>query len=160
MQIKLSRLLRSPYAVSRQTRATMRAVRSQGNRSTEWRLRATLVRAGIRGWCVQPALPERPDFLFAADKLAIFVDGCFWHSCGQCGHLPRTRSGFWREKFQLTKVRDDLATRSLQSRGYRVLRLWEHELVEPTKALRRIRLFLNSNKPSKARSRMAGRPLV
>jgi DNA mismatch endonuclease (patch repair protein) len=108
--------------------ALMRAVRSRGNASTERRLRAGLVRAGIRGWSLHADIPGKPDFLFREAGLAVFVDGCFWHGCPVCGHIPKTRTQFWAIKICTNQTRDRVATRGLRRRGLRVLRFWEHEV--------------------------------
>jgi DNA mismatch endonuclease (patch repair protein) len=86
--------------VSTVTSRVMRAIKGKGNRSTELVLRMVLVRNGIQGWSLNSRLPGRPDFLFETKKLAVFVDGCFWHGCPRCGHTPKTRSAFWVKKFE------------------------------------------------------------
>ena len=106
-----------------------RKIRSVDNRSTEWRLRGAFIQAGLTGWRVRPReIPGKPDFFFEEQKLAIFVDGCYWHGCKRCGHIPRTNSSFWRHKFALTKKRDRKVARELRSSGYKTLRIWEHRL--------------------------------
>jgi DNA mismatch endonuclease (patch repair protein) len=115
--------------VSAKRSAAMRSVRSKGNRTSELRLRLALVRARVTGWEVQPAfMYGRPDFVFRKEKIAVFVDGCFWHGCETCGHVPRKHSRFWKKKLALTKSRDLAVTVKLRDCGFRVLRLWEHEL--------------------------------
>jgi DNA mismatch endonuclease (patch repair protein) len=106
----------------------MRAVRGRGNRTTEKRLRAALVRAGVRGWIMQADLPGRPDFLFPSAGVAVFVDGCFWHGCPKCGHVPKTRQLFWQAKIDRNRSRDRSTVYALQALNLRVIRLWEHEL--------------------------------
>lgn len=109
----------------------MAAIRPRGNRTTEVRLRAMLVRAGLRGWTMHPPeLPGKPDFYFASDGLAIFVDGCFWHGCSRCGHVPRTNSGFWQAKIERNRWRDRNTRRRLRQLGIATVRFWEHELRE------------------------------
>ncbi len=109
--------------------AAMRAVRSRGNRTTEQRLRFALVGEGIRGWSVQPRdIDGLPDFFFAQAQLAVFVDGCFWHGCSKCGHVPKTNSRFWKAKIEGNTKRDRKVSRQLRAAGIRVIRLWEHEL--------------------------------
>ena len=109
--------------------AAMRAVKSKGNLATESRFRFALVSRGISGWRVHPIeLPGRPDFVFSTSKVAVFVDGCFWHGCPRCGHVPHTRSGFWRAKIERNKDRDRRAGRNLRKLSYRVVRFWECEL--------------------------------
>jgi DNA mismatch endonuclease, patch repair protein len=105
------------------------AVRGRGNRTTEIRLRLALVRARIRGWNVQPlGLPGNPDFVFFRERIAIFVDGCFWHGCPRCGHIPKTNSPFWQAKIQRNIERDQANIHKLCDSDFRVARIWEHEL--------------------------------
>ncbi|MHB8974086.1 MAG: PDDEXK family nuclease [Pirellulaceae bacterium] len=85
----------------------MRAVRGRGNKSTETRLRLALVRAGISGWRLHAKeVHGKPDFFFPAASLAVFVDGCFWHGCPRCGHIPKAHALFWRTKIDRNKHRD------------------------------------------------------
>ncbi len=110
---------------------TMSAIRGRGNKTTEQRLRLALVRYGIKGWVMHSrTLPGRPDFLFIRPRIAVFVDGCFWHGCPQCGHLPKTNADFWQLKIERNRQRDCAATFALRRQGYIVLRFWEHELRE------------------------------
>lgn len=131
MERKLKNLLGTDgfNDVSRERSKQMGRIGGRGNKSTEWRLRLALVRAGISGWRLHPAeLPGNPDFYFPRSRLVIFVDGCFWHRCPRCGHLPKTRRGFWRAKLLTTVKRDREITRTLCAAGLTVLRVWEHEL--------------------------------
>jgi DNA mismatch endonuclease Vsr len=107
----------------------MGAVSSKNNKSTELRLRMALVHTGLRGWILHAKhLPGRPDFFFNSNRLAIFVDGCFWHGCPACGHFPKVHAAFWRAKIERNRERDEHANRELESNGFRVMRFWEHEL--------------------------------
>jgi DNA mismatch endonuclease (patch repair protein) len=107
----------------------MRAIKDRGNKSTEARLRAKLVRAGVRGWRLHPkGLPGKPDVLFPAHRVVLFVDGCYWHGC-PCVVRPRKVNGeYWNAKIEGNRQRDVRNTRKLEDDGYRVLRVWEHEL--------------------------------
>jgi len=108
---------------------TMAAVRSAGNRSTEGALRARLVRAGIRGWRLNGnELPGCPDFVFGKCKLAVFVDGCFWHGCPKCGRLPSSNTQYWVAKVGRNKTRDKRVSAELRREGWHVVRIWEHQL--------------------------------
>lgn len=122
----------------------MGRVRSRGNRSTEKVFRSALVRAGICGWILHPKeVFGTPDFYFSRAMLAVFVDGCFWHGCKKCGHIPKTRSSFWRAKFERNKARRTLVRARLNDAGIKVIRFWEHQLdAEPKKAVRKIEEFL------------------
>jgi DNA mismatch endonuclease (patch repair protein) len=107
----------------------MRAVRSRNNRSTEIPLKMALVRAGLSGWNLHGrSVVGCPDFLFQKKRIALFVDGCFWHGCPKCGHLPSTNAQYWAMKIKLNKKRDRRTTRALRADGYQVLRVWEHEI--------------------------------
>lgn len=113
----------------------MAAVRSTGNKTTEVQLRLALVRAAICGWRMHNRdVPGRPDFFFAEKKLAVFVDGCFWHGCRKCGHVPRTRSGFWAAKIRRNRQRDRQIDAALRAAGITPVRVWEHQLTADTAA--------------------------
>ncbi|MCA1961610.1 MAG: very short patch repair endonuclease [Desulfomonile sp.] len=126
--------------------ARQKAVRGTGNRSTELRLRAGLVRAGVAGWKVRPKpMRGNPDFVFLEQKIAVFVDGCFWHGCPSCGHVPSKNRAFWEAKLQRNRERDRAATADLTEKGFLVLRFWEHELRDDLgNCLNRIRVALTT----------------
>jgi DNA mismatch endonuclease (patch repair protein) len=106
----------------------MARIRGTGNRTTELRLASLLRAHGLTGWRRHLPLPGRPDFAFPGRKLAVFVDGCFWHGCPRHGTSPRANARFWREKITRNRQRDREVNRELRRRGWRVLRLREHEL--------------------------------
>lgn len=117
----------------------MSSVRGKNNRSTELCLRMALTRSGIKGWELHPKeLPGNPDFYFPDIKLALFVDGCFWHGCPKCGHIPKTRTEFWKEKINLTKKRDRKKRAELNKIGISTLGIWEHELKERTSLIKTV----------------------
>ena len=70
----------------------------------------------------------RPDFVFSKLKVALFVDGCFWHGCPKHATWPATRAAFWLAKITGNKARDRKVNRLLRAKGWRVARVWEHEL--------------------------------
>ncbi len=108
---------------------TMRAIKGRGNRTTETSIRLALVRAGIFGWTLHDrTLLGCPDFYFRKERLALFIDGCFWHGCPRCGYKPRTNATFWSTKLRLNRARDRRVTRGLKAQGMIVLRIWEHEV--------------------------------
>ena len=118
--------------------ALMAKVRGRGNLTTEAALAKVFRSEGWSGWRRQRAIGGRmadggrfrvrPDFIFATRRLAVFVDGCFWHGCPRHGTRPHGHAAFWREKFRRNQARDRRDTRRLRRAGWRVLRLWEHEL--------------------------------
>ena len=85
-------------------------------------------------------LRAQVDFVFPKLRLAIFVDGCFWHACPIHATKPKNNAAFWLEKLAGNRHRDARVTRTLRRAGWRVLRLWEHELARKNelKLLRRI----------------------
>jgi len=108
---------------------TMSAIHGKNNRTTELILRMALVRAGIKGWKTNVKdLPGKPDFFFNKQKLAVFVNGCFWHGCPKCGHYPKTRSSFWKMKILRNKERDKKNRLRLHGKGIMVTNIWEHSL--------------------------------
>lgn len=84
--------------------------------------------AGAHRAPLQKPLRVRPDFIFPKLKLAVFVDGCFWHGCPKHGTKPKNNAVFWRKKLATNKRRDALVTQTLRKAGWRVVRLWEHAL--------------------------------
>jgi len=107
----------------------MGAIQSRGNRTTEARFRAVLVRAGIRGWTILTnGITGKPDFFFPESNVAVFVDGCFWHGCPQCGHIPKVNRPFWKAKIERNQRRDRETEMRLSAIGIETIRFWEHEL--------------------------------
>jgi DNA mismatch endonuclease, patch repair protein len=83
----------------------------------------------ISGWRRhQSAVFGSPDFIFRKEQLAVFVDGCFWHNCPLHGTLPASNADFWAKKLKRNQARDSLVNRTLKAQGWRVLRLWQHDL--------------------------------
>jgi len=109
--------------------SNMRAIRSSGNKSTERRLRTLLRTHRIRGWRTQPRnILGKPDFVIGGKAVAIFVDGCFFHGCPRCGHIPRTNRAYWSAKIARNRRRDKEVSKALRSQGYHVTRIWECQL--------------------------------
>lgn len=107
----------------------MKAVRGRGNRTTEARFRAALVASGVSGWKLNfREIKGSPDFYFPSEKVAVFLDGCFWHGCEDCGHIPQKNRAFWHAKIARNKERDSRNTAILRRQGISVLRFWEHEI--------------------------------
>jgi DNA mismatch endonuclease (patch repair protein) len=74
-----------------------------------------------------PGLRRRADLVFGPARLAVFIDGCFWHGCPQHGVRPRTNEEWWRDKLDRNRRRDQDTDAQLEAAGWRVLRVWEHE---------------------------------
>jgi DNA mismatch endonuclease (patch repair protein) len=111
-----------------------------GNMNTELVLATRLRKYGISGWRRHQRLFGNPDFIFLRAKLAVFVDGCFWHGCPKHATQPASNRVFWRRKLARNKTRDQLVNRALRQRGWTVLRIWQHELIRKNEVrlLRRI----------------------
>jgi DNA mismatch endonuclease (patch repair protein) len=157
--------------------AVMARIRSRGNRDTELALARLLRRARLAGWRrhFQIRISEsgvrifrvRPDFVFPGQRVAVFVDGCFWHGCPL--HSPparwlrkssmpavprsktqralalRTGKRFWRQKLAANIARDRHVTLRLRRAGWRVIRIWEHALAgNPARCVQRIRQALEA----------------
>jgi DNA mismatch endonuclease (patch repair protein) len=114
----------------KQRSARMALVRSKKNRSTEMRVAAQLIGRGLSGWSRNPPdIPGCPDFCFAEERVAVFVDGCFWHGCLRCRrNLPQARREFWRNKIETNRTRDRKVNALLKAKGFTVVRIWEHAL--------------------------------
>jgi DNA mismatch endonuclease (patch repair protein) len=113
-----------------QRSAVMRKVKAQNNRSTESVVESSLVAHGIENWIKHPSdIPGKPDFVFPSHQVALFVDGCFWHSCPKCKRpLPVKNAEYWRAKIDRNRRRDNRLRRKLRRDGYHVIRVWEHEV--------------------------------
>lgn len=116
----------------------MAAIRSTGNLATELRLAAILRAHRITGWRRHQPLPGKPDFVFRRERLAIFVDGCFWHGCRWHLRMPQDNRSYWQRKIARNIRRDRETNRLLKRAGWRVLRVWEHALRSSDSVARRI----------------------
>jgi len=109
------------------------------NTDPEVKLRKLLFAEGFRGYRIHYNLPGKPDIVFKKKKIAIFVDGCFWHKCPVCFQEPETRKEFWMKKIQSNVDRAAKVNEQLRAEGWTVIRIWEHEIrKEPEKAVKKI----------------------
>lgn len=126
----------------------MSAVHSRGNKSTEERLIKIMKWHKITGWRRNWPLHGKPDFVFPEYRLAIFVDGCFWHGCPRCYIEPKKNAEYWREKIKRNVLRDRRNVRLLKIKEWHVMRFWEHALKNDIVVARRIKkvigLLLNA----------------
>jgi DNA mismatch endonuclease, patch repair protein len=118
----------------------MSRIRGRANISTELKIAGILQAAGIKGWRRHLPLPGRPDFTFPAQRVCIFVHGCFWHDCPRCKKRSSTRPAYWAEKIETNRRRDQRVSRELRRRGYKVVVIWECTLRRkfPADAIRRL----------------------
>lgn len=108
--------------------AVMRKVRSKGNKSTELKLIAFFKDNNITGWKRNYKVKGHPDFVFLDKKIAIFVDGCFWHGHDCRNTRPKENSEYWAKKRAQNMRHDREITSIFENRGWTVIRIWECEL--------------------------------
>jgi DNA mismatch endonuclease (patch repair protein) len=102
----------------------------------------------ISGWKIrEAAITGKPDFYFPEHRIAVFIDGCFWHGCPKCFKAPKQNALFWKEKIGRNRKRDLFVRRRLKSDGITVVRLWEHEIEKKAgtvaKVIARLRTHLD-----------------
>lgn len=123
--------MEASWATSNATRRTMRANRRRDT-APELALRRALHSRGYRyrvDYRPIPHLQRRADLVFTAQRVAVFVDGCFWHSCPEHGTLPKSNADYWIPKLTRNVERDRETDALLAESGWRVIRIWEHEPV-------------------------------
>lgn len=124
----------------------MSRIRGNGNKATELALAKLFRRHGITGWRRRQSVFGKPDFVFPKSRLAVFVDGCFWHGCPKHGTRPKQNRKFWDTKIARNRARDRRVNRELRKLGWRVVRIWEHDLAKHgDKCLRRIKAVLSAS---------------
>lgn len=141
---KRSRL--SFLSLTPQRSRIMRSIKGRGNASTEKRFLAILRANGIKGWRRHWPVAGTPDFAFPRERLALFVDGCFWHCCPTCYKAPRNNEAYWANKAIANGRRDRRVDRELRVRGWSVIRIWEHSLKCPARVLSRIERALRDHR--------------
>jgi DNA mismatch endonuclease (patch repair protein) len=123
----------------------MSQIRSK-NTGPEIKLRKQLWSQCIKGYRIHYNLPGKPDIVFTKKKIAIFIDGCFWHKCPICFQEPETRKEFWMKKIQSNIERDKKVNIQLKEMGWTVMRFWEHEIRKnPSLVIETIREKLSEN---------------
>ena len=139
--MRLNSIMAEPISKAKRSKI-MAAVRSKGNKDTELRLMAILRRNRISGWRRHPGLPGKPDFVFPAARLAVFVDGCFWHGCRWHCRRPTSNTTFWSGKLAANRQRDRTVNRLLRAKKWLVLRIWEHALTDEERVIGKLRNML------------------
>jgi DNA mismatch endonuclease, patch repair protein len=122
-------------------RRIMRSIAGRGNKTTEAALATQLRRNALSGWRRHLPLPGRPDFVWRKEKVALFVDGCFWHGCPRHYLPPRKNIEFWQRKIETNRARDRRVDRQLRRAGWTTLRIWECQVLEQ-RTMTRIRRAL------------------
>ncbi len=120
----------------------MSRIRSSGNAATELRFIEILRAHKITGWRRHVNLPGRPDFVFRKERLAVFVDGDFWHGNPRGFRLPKSNVKYWQKKIQSNRERDKKVNKELRGRGWAVVRFWQSSLKNEKAVTRRIEKYL------------------
>ena len=129
---------------SRQERSMiMSRIRSRGNYATELRFIEILREYKISGWRRGVKLPGQPDFVFASARLAVFIDGDFWHGNPRRFRLPRSNLKYWTRKILSNQCRDRKVNKLLRASGWKVYRFWQSALGNERAVAARLRLGLD-----------------
>ncbi|MBE0682875.1 MAG: very short patch repair endonuclease [Anaerolineales bacterium] len=138
---------RAPIPLKDITSKVMSANKAK-NTTPEITLRKLLSHEGIRGYRLNwRKAPGSPDIAFPSQKIAIFINGCFWHRCPYCKpRLPKTHRNFWKQKFAKNKNRDKEKVAILRKDGWRVLTIWECQIKKyPNQSVVRVKKVLSAN---------------
>lgn len=130
----------------------MSRVKGRGNLATEIRLIRIFREHRITRWRRHAAVFGNPDFVFAKARLTVFIDGCFWHGCPVHTSLPASHREFWKAKLERNKTRDRFVNKTLRNTGWRVLRIWQHELRDPIRVVSRVTKALSTGYKGKLRN--------
>jgi DNA mismatch endonuclease (patch repair protein) len=136
---------------SKKTRSrVMSKIRSEQT-GGEITLRRYLWQKGWRGYRINfKGLPGKPDIAYISKKVAIFVDGCFWHKCPRCYTEPKSNRDYWIPKIKMNIERDRKQDIMLEDMGWTVVRIWEHEIEEDIdKCAEKVIEILNDSIPTK-----------
>ena len=135
----------------------MSRIRGHGNATTELRLMALLRANRINGWRRGMTITGRPDFVWKRERVAVFVDGCFWHGCPKHARIPKSSREFWDAKRKRNKSRDLKVNRILRRQGWCIVRIWECNLRPANQAMTLSRLHRMLKRSSrKVEARDAG----
>lgn len=121
----------------------MSRVKSKNNKSTELGFISIIKEKNITGWRRNYPLTGKPDFVFPKQRVAIFIDGCFWHKCPKHCRMPSSNKEYWNQKIEKNRIRDRKTKKLLKEAGWFVVRIWEHEIKQ--KKINRKLNFLNDH---------------
>lgn len=135
-------IVHESWASSEATRKTMQGNRGRDTKA-ELAVRRLVHMVGLRyrvNARPEPDLRRTADLLFTRARVAVFIDGCYWHGCPQHFTMPATNRGYWSTKIDQNRARDQETTALLEARGWLVLRFWAHE--DPTSVAERITQYV------------------
>jgi len=136
----------------------MSRVRGKGNKATELKLIALFREHGIKGWRRNYPAFGKPDFVFPKERVAVFVDGEFWHGHPTRAKIPEENREFWKKKIERNKARDRLVNRTLKRKNWKVVRIWQYQL-KNGQWRRKMKSALMYARESKSIDRMNSSPL-
>ena len=140
--LKYFQSLRNMDTVSKAKRSQIMAqVKGTCNKSTELVFAKYLRKSRISGWRRNYRLEGNPDFVFPKCRVAVFIDGCFWHSCPKHCRLPSSNREYWIPKIARNASRDRYITRKLRRSGWHVFRFWEHDMKGGSAFIRKFNLL-------------------
>ena len=116
----------------------MSRIKGRNNQATELKLIKVFRANRIKGWRRGQPIFGKPDFVFPEARIAIFVDGCFWHSCPLHGEIPATNKAFWKTKLTRNQKRDLVVNSTLKKEGWKVVRVCQHDLATPKNIAKKI----------------------
>lgn len=117
----------------------MSRIKGKGNKDTELVMIQILQKHHVSGWRRNQAVLGKPDFVFPKQKIALFVDGCFWHGCPKHSNMPKNNREFWKNKLEGNIKRDKNVSRELRKTRWKVVRVWEHELKYPERVVAKLK---------------------
>jgi len=94
----------------------------------ELNFRKYIYKKNLRGYRIKNKIIGKPDLYFPRKKIAVFIDGCFWHKCPKCYKKPKSNIKFWEKKIRENKKRDKAVNRAIKKSGMKLLRFWEHQV--------------------------------
>lgn len=127
----------------------MKKVKSKNNKSTELKLIAFFKEKGIKGWRRNYKLFGNPDFVFPKQRVVVFTDGCFWHGHDCRNTKPEDNKDYWKTKIEKNRNRDALVNQKLLEKKWKVIRVWECELIKKRRHIlcEKLSFLFNCNKP-------------
>lgn len=126
----------------------MSAIRSKANKTTELSVISVLKELKITGWRRHlKNIYGKPDIVFLNSKTALFIDGCFWHGCAKHGTVPKSNTEFWAVKISQNKKRDKLVNKTLKLKGWKIIRIWEHDSKSKPKLVRLLKKQFHDPSP-------------
>lgn len=132
-----------PDVFSKQKRSeVMSRIRGKANKDTELLMIQILRKDHITGWRRNQKVFGRPDFVFPKQKVALFVDGCFWHVCPKHFNMPKNNEMFWMQKMKANQERDKFVVKTLKLSKWKVIRIWEHELSNPVRVVKKLKKIM------------------